>query len=94
MSVIRKIIFWTTRVMMKQKKVTKMRKNLKQVAIKLTKRKIWGGKGTSDLNSWFKAGLITVSLWSNRKQRKIKAKFCFTYCYINIFSLRTEHRLM
>ena len=44
-----------------------MRKNLKQVATNLTKRKIWGGKGTSDLNSWFKAGLITVSLWSNRK---------------------------
>ena len=44
-----------------------MRKNLKQVATNLTKRKIWGGKGTSDLNSWSKAGLIAVSQWSNRK---------------------------
>ena len=31
-------------------------------------------KVTSDLNSWSKAGLITVGLWSDRKQRKIKAK--------------------
>ena len=80
MSVARKIIFWTIRVIMKQKKVTKMRKNLEQVVTKLTSREKYGEeKVTSDLNSWSKAGLIMVCLWSNRKQRKIKAECCFLH---------------
>ena len=46
----------------------KMKKNLEQVATKLTSREKYGEeKVTSDLNSWSKAGLITVCIWSNRK---------------------------
>ena len=77
MSVVRKIIFWTMRVMMKQKKVTKMRQNLEQVATNLMNKEKYGEeKVTNDFNSWSKVGLITVGLWFNRKLRKIKAKFC------------------
>ena len=66
------------RVMTKQKKVTKIRKNLEQVATDMTNREIYGEeKVTRDLNSWFRAGLTTGGLWSNTKERKIKVKCCF-----------------
>ena len=77
MSVVIKITFWTMRVMTKQKKVTKMRKNLKQGATNLTNREKYGEeKITSDLNSWSEAGLITFGgLIENREKSKQGAVF-------------------
>ena len=61
------------RVMTKQKKVTKIRKNLEQVATDMTNREIYGEeKVTRDLNSWFKAGLTTGGLWLIQKREKSK----------------------